>query len=154
MRAHLAPFYSPTARPSIEPDLMIRMLRAGYCPAICSERRLFEGVHLNLAYRWFCRLGLGSDAPDHTTFSKNRHGRSRDSDLLRELFDSVVPRRMAEDLVGGPGGPVSFAYAGERLPRPGRREPAGAGGGRAVAHSLKTSTRPPSGRGSDPARSL
>ncbi len=60
-------------------------------------------VHLNLAYRWFCRLGLGGDVPDHSTFSKNRHGRFRDSDLLRELFEATVRRCMAEGLVGGDG---------------------------------------------------
>ncbi len=60
-------------------------------------------VHLNLAYRWFCRLGLGGDVPDHSTFSKNRHGRFRDSDLLRELFEATVRRCIAEGLVGGDG---------------------------------------------------
>jgi transposase len=74
-----------------------------YCFGIRSERRLCEEVHLNLAYRWFCRLGLDGDVPDHSTFSKNRHGRFRDCDLLRELFDAVVRRCMAEGLVGGEG---------------------------------------------------
>jgi hypothetical protein len=59
---------------------------------IRSERRPCEEVHLNLAYRWFCRLGLDGDLPDHSTFSKNRHGRFRESDLLRELFETVVAR--------------------------------------------------------------
>ena len=68
-----------------------------------SERRLCEEVHLNLAYRWFCRLGLEGDVPDHSTFSKNRHGRFRDSDLLRHLFETTVARCMAEGLVGGEG---------------------------------------------------
>ena len=72
-------------------------------PSRRSERRLCEEVHLNLAYRWFCRLGLDSDVPDHSTFSKNRHGRFRESDLLRELFESVVRRCMTEGLVGGEG---------------------------------------------------
>ena len=56
---------------------------------IRSEHRLREEVHLNLAYRWFCRLGLDGDVPDHSTFSKNRHGRFRESDLLRKLFDTI-----------------------------------------------------------------
>ena len=73
----------------------------GYCFGIRSERRLCEEVHLNLAYRWFCRLGLDGEVPDHSTFSKNRHGRFRDSDLLRQLFETVVRRCMAEGLVGG-----------------------------------------------------
>jgi transposase len=103
LRAGLAPFYSPIGRPSIDPELLIRMLLVGYCFGIRSERRLCEEVHLNLAYRWFCRLGLDGDVPDHSTFSKNRHGRFRESDLLRQLFETVVRRCMAEGLVGGEG---------------------------------------------------
>src|SRR5580692_4426856 len=101
LRAYLAPFYSHTGRPSIDPELMIRMLIVGYCFAIRSERRLCEEVQLNLAYRWFCRLGLDGEVPDHSTFSKNRHGRFRESDLLRKLFETVVRRCMAEGLVDG-----------------------------------------------------
>lgn len=101
IRAHLRPFYSDIGRPSIDPELIIRMLIIGYCFGIRSERRLCEEVHLTLAYRWFCRLGLDGDVPDHSTFSKNRHGRFRDSDLLRELFETTVRRCMAEGLVGG-----------------------------------------------------
>ena len=81
----------------------MRMLIVGYCMGIRSERRLCEEVHLNLAYRWFCRLGLDSKVPDHSTFSKNRHGRFRESDALRRLFESVVQRCMAEGLVGAEG---------------------------------------------------
>src|SRR6266478_925189 len=103
IRSHLAPFYSSTGRPSIDPELLVRMLLVGYCYGIRSERRLCEEVHLNLAYRWFCRLGLDGEVPDHSTFSKNRHGRFRDCDLLRKLFETVVRRCMAEGLVGGDG---------------------------------------------------
>ena len=103
IREHLRPFYSEMGRPSIDPELMIRMLLVGYCFGIRSERRLCEEVHLNLAYRWFCRLGLDGDIPDHSTFSKNRHGRFRDSDLLRELFELTVQRCIDEGLVGGDG---------------------------------------------------
>ena len=70
LRRELAPFYSTLGRPSIDPELLIRMLIVGYCFGIRSERRLCEEVHLNLAYRWFCRLGLDGDVPDHSTFSK------------------------------------------------------------------------------------
>ncbi|MCA0873706.1 transposase [Seohaeicola saemankumensis] len=101
MRRHLAPFYSSTGRPSVDPELMIRMLIVGYAFGIRSERRLCEEVHLNLAYRWFCRLDLTDPVPDHSTFSKNRHGRFRDSDLFRHLFESVVARCIIEGLVGG-----------------------------------------------------
>ena len=86
----------------MDPELLIRMLIVGYCFGIRSERRLCEEVHLNLAYRWFCRLGLDGDVPDHSTFSKNRHGRFRD-DLLRRVFETVVRRCMTEGLVGGNG---------------------------------------------------
>ena len=103
LRRELAPFYSTIGRPSIDPELLIRMLLIGYCFGIRSERRLCEEVHLNLAYRWFCRLGLDGDVPDHSTFSKNRHGRFRESDLLRRVFETVVRRCMDEGLVGGEG---------------------------------------------------
>jgi len=76
------------------------MLLIGYCLGIRSERRLCEEVHLNLAYRWFCRFGLDGAVPDHSTFSKNRHGRFRDSDLLRDLFEMTVTGCIEEGLVG------------------------------------------------------
>ena len=82
---------------------MIRMLIVGYCFGIRSERRLCEEVHLNLAYRWFCRLGLDGQVPDHSTFSKNRHGRFRESDLFRRVFETVLRRCIRERLVGGEG---------------------------------------------------
>jgi transposase len=103
LRQHLAPFYSHTGRPSIDPQLLIRMLIVGYCFGIRSERRLCEEAHLNLAYRWFCRLGLEDPVPDHSTFSKNRHGRFRDSDTLRFVFEEVLERCVREGLVGGEG---------------------------------------------------
>ena len=103
VREHLRPFYSEMGRPSIDPELMIRMLIAGYCFGIRSERRLCEEVHLNLAYRWFCRLGLDGAVPDHSTFSKNRHGRFRESDLLRKVFETTVERCITEGLVDGEG---------------------------------------------------
>ena len=101
IRRELTPFYSSTGRPSIDPELMIRMLIVGYCFGIRSERRLCEEVHLNLAYRWFCRLGLDGQVPDHSTFSKNRHGRFRQSDLLRRVFETVLQRCIREGVVGG-----------------------------------------------------
>ena len=103
LREHLTDFYSTTGRPSIDPELMIRMLIVGYCFGIRSERRLCEEVHLNLAYRWFCRLGLEGEVPDHSTFSKNRHGRFRESEAFRLVFEDVVARCMAADLIRGEG---------------------------------------------------
>lgn len=111
VRSHLKSYYSEIGRPSICPELMIRMLLVGYCFGIRSERRLCDEVHLNLAYRWFCRLGLEGDVPDHSTFSKNRHGRFRESDLFRHLFDQVLRRCLAEGLVGG----ESFAVDGSLI---------------------------------------
>ena len=101
IRSFLAPYYSHQGRPSIDPELMIRMLLLGYAMGIRSERRLCEEVHLNLAYRWFCRLDLTDPIPDHSTFSKNRHGRFRDSDLFRHLFETVLTRCIVQGLVGG-----------------------------------------------------
>jgi len=103
IRQHLQSFYSHTGRPSVDPELMIRMLLIGYCYGIRSERRLCEEVRFNLAYRWFCRLGLEDNIPDHSTFSENRNGRYRESDILRFMFDTVVQRCMDEDMVRGEG---------------------------------------------------
>jgi transposase len=103
LHKHLSEHYSNTGRPSIDPELMIRMLIIGYSFGIRSERRLCEEVRLNLAYRWFCRLGLEDKVPDHSTFSKNRHGRFRDSGIFRHLFETVLQRCMNEGLVRGEG---------------------------------------------------
>ena len=102
-RESLAQSYSHTGRPSVDPELMARMLIIGYCYGIRSERRLCEEVGMNLAYRWFCRLGLKDKVPDHSSFSKNRHGRFRDHDAFRQLFDAVLRRCMTEGLVQGEG---------------------------------------------------
>jgi transposase len=99
----MAAFYSHTGRPSIDPELMMRMLIVGYCYGIRSERKLCEEVSLNLAYRWFCRLDLDDAVPDHSTFSKNRHGRFRESDLLRLVFERVVGICLAAGLIKGDG---------------------------------------------------
>ena len=103
LRAALTPFYSEIGRPSIDPELMIRMLIVGYCYGIRCERRLCQGVELHLAYRWFCRLDLEAKVPDHSTFSVNRHGRFRDSDIFRRLFEAVVRACMDAGLVKGEG---------------------------------------------------
>src|ERR1700761_4541022 len=103
LRRELASFYSHTGRPSIDPELMIRMLLVGYCYGIRSERRLCQEVHLNLAYRWFCRLGLEGAVPEHSSFSNNRHGRFRESARFRGLFEDVVSRGVPAGLVDGEG---------------------------------------------------
>src|SRR6202051_4292865 len=103
LRETLKPFYSEIGRPSIDPELMIRMLTVGYCYGIRSERRLCEEVELHLAFRWFFRLDLDDQVPDHSTFSVNRHGRFRDSDILRQMFEAVVRACMDAGLVRGEG---------------------------------------------------
>ncbi len=110
IRDHIQSYYSHTGRPSIDPELMIRMLLVGYCYGIRSERRLCEEIHFNLAYRWFCRLGLEDEVPDHSTFSKNRHGRFRDADLLRLVFDGVVQRCNEQGLIKGEGFATDASY--------------------------------------------
>ena len=108
VRSELAPYYSHTGCPSIDPELMIRMLLVGYCYSIRSERRLCQDVSLNLAYWWFCRLGLEDRVPSHGTFSVNRHGRFREGDVFRTVFERTVFERivaqcMDAGLVGGEG---------------------------------------------------
>jgi transposase len=100
-REKLRPYYSEIGRPSIDPELMVRMLIVGYCYGIRFERKLCEEVGLHLAYRWFCRLDLDDKLPDHSTFSVNRHGRFRDSDLFRQVFEAVVRACMNAGLVKG-----------------------------------------------------
>ena len=97
----LAPYYSHTGRPSIDPVLMIRMLLVGYVFALRSERRLCSEVQVNLAYRWFCKLSVEDQIPDHSVFSRARHERFRESDALRRVFEGVVAKCLAAGLVGG-----------------------------------------------------
>jgi transposase len=97
----LAPYYSHTGRPSIDPVLMIRMLIVGYVFAIRSERRICAEVQVNLAYRWFCKLGIEDKIPDHSVFCRARNERFRESDALRRVFEGVVGTCIAAGLVGG-----------------------------------------------------
>jgi transposase len=101
VRQKLAPYYSAIGRPSLDPELMIRILLIGYLYGIRSERRLVEEVHLNLAYRWFCGLGLTGEVPERSSFSNTRHGRFRDSDAFRMVFESVLQTCLRAGLVGG-----------------------------------------------------
>lgn len=103
MRGRLEPYYSEIGRPSVDPELMIRMLIVGYCYGLRSERRLTQEVELRLAYRWFCRLDLDDKVPHHSTFSENRLHRFRESDVFRHIFERVVAACMAAGLVKGEG---------------------------------------------------
>jgi transposase len=103
LRSELAPHYSSIGRPSIDPELMIRMLIVGYVFAIRSERLICREVQVNLAYRWFCKLGIEDAIPDHSAFSRARNERFRDGDVFRRVFERVVEACIAADLVGGDG---------------------------------------------------
>jgi transposase len=103
LRSELAPYYSSTGRPSIDPELMIRMLVVGYVFAIRSERLICREVQVNLAYRWFCKLGIEDTIPDHSAFSRARHERFRQGHVFRRVFERVVEACIAADLVGGEG---------------------------------------------------
>jgi transposase len=103
LRGELAPHYSSMGRPSIDPELMIRMLVVGYVFAIRSERLICREVQVNLAYRWFCRLGIEDAVPDHSAFSRARNERFRESGVFRRVFERVVETCIAADLVGGEG---------------------------------------------------
>lgn len=101
VRERLRSFYSSTGRPSIDPEVLLRLLLVGYLYGITSERRLLEEVRMHLAYRWFTRLNFGEEIPDHSTFSKNRHGRFRQSGVFREVFEEIVKRCLEAGLVEG-----------------------------------------------------
>jgi transposase len=138
LHQYLATYYSHTGRSSIDPELMMRMLIVGYSFGIRSERRLCEEVRLNLAYRWFCRLGLEDPVPDHSTFSKNRHGRFRDSGMFRHVFEGVLARCMKEGLVGGEG----FAVDASIIKADANRQRGVAGGEPMDWTDAKVATRP------------
>ncbi|MCP4305756.1 MAG: transposase [bacterium] len=101
VHGELAPFYSHTGRPSVDPELMIRMLIVGYVFAIRSERQLCEEVPVNLAYRWFCGLGIEDQIPNHSVFSRARNERFREADAIRLMFERVVGACISAGLVGG-----------------------------------------------------
>ena len=101
VREQLKDFYSPTGRPSIDPEVLLRLLLVGYLYGITSERRLMDEVRMHLAYRWFTRLSFDQEIPDHSTFSKNRHGRFRQSGVFREVFEQIVRLCLQAGLVGG-----------------------------------------------------
>src|SRR4030081_781464 len=103
LRSELAPHCSSMGRPSIDPELMIRMLVVGYVFAIRSERLICREVQVNLAYRWFCKLGIEDTVPDHSAFSRTRNERFREGDVFCRLFERVVDTCIASGLVGGEG---------------------------------------------------
>ena len=101
VRQQLKESYSDTGRPSVDPELLLRILLIGYLYGITSERKLVEELGMHLAWRWFTGLGFHQPIPHHSTFSKNRHGRFQESNLFRQLFEEVVARCMEAGLVKG-----------------------------------------------------
>src|ERR1700755_802019 len=146
IRSELAPHYSSIGRPSIDPELMIRMLVVGYVFAVRSERLICREVQVNLAYRWFCRLGIEDAIPDHSVFSRARNERFREGEVFRRVFERVVEACIAADLVGGEG----FAVDASLIQADANKQRSIAGGGwrdrspekphRAVKEYLKTLT--------------
>ena len=101
VREKLKPSYSETGRPSIDPELLLRILLIGYLYGISSERKLVEELRMHLAWRWFTGLGFDQEMPHHSTFSKNRHGRFQESKLFEELFEQIVKQCVEVGLVQG-----------------------------------------------------
>jgi transposase len=120
VRERLKSLYSSTGRPSIDPEVLLRLLLVGYLYGITSERRLLEEVRMHLAYRWFTRLGFEQEIPDHSTFSKNRHGRFRQSGVFREVFEEIVQRCLAAGLVEGQNLAVDGTIVGANASRQSR----------------------------------
>jgi transposase len=130
LRGELAPHYSSMGRPSIDPELMIRMLVVGYVFAIRSERLICREVQVNLAYRWFCKLGIEDTIPDHSAFSRARNERFREGDVFRRVFERVVEACIAAGLVGGEG----FAVDASLIQADANKQRSIVGGRRAPAH--------------------
>jgi len=120
VRERLKNFYSSTGRPSIDPEVLLRLLLVGYLYGITSERRLLDEVRMHLAYRWFTRLGFDQEIPDHSTFSKNRHGRFRQSGVFREVFEEIVRRCLGAGLVEGQNLAVDGTLVGANASRQSR----------------------------------
>src|SRR5216684_1095221 len=101
VRERLKASYSDTGRPSIDPELLLRILMIGYLYGITSERKLVEELRMHLAWRWFTGLGFDQEIPHHSTFSKNRHGRFQESKLFEQLFEQIVRQCVEVGLVQG-----------------------------------------------------
>jgi transposase len=123
VRKQLKDSYSETGRPSIDPELLLRIVLIGYLYGITSERKLVEELRMHLAWRSFTGLGFDQEIPHHSTFSKNRHGRFQESKLFEQLFEEIVARCLEAGLVQGDNLSVdgSFVEAnankGSRIPR-------------------------------------
>jgi len=112
VRQQLKDSYSETGRPSIDPELLLRILLIGYLYGITSERKLVEELRMHLAWRWFTGLGFDQEIPHHSTFSKNRHGRFQESKLFEQLFEQIVRQCVEVGLVQGKDLSVDGSFAG------------------------------------------
>lgn len=110
IRDRVKHLYSHTGRPSVDPEILLRMLLIGYLYGITSERRLCEEVKMHIGYRWFVGLNLEDKVPDHSTFSKNRHQRFSESALFQEIFDEIVNQCIAKGLLTGKHLTVDSTY--------------------------------------------
>jgi len=110
IRAKVKHLYSHTGRPSVDPEIILRMLLIGYLYGITSERRLCEEVKMHIGYRWFVGLNLEDKVPDHSTFSKNRHERFSESDVFQRVFDEIINQCMAKGLLTGKHLTVDSTY--------------------------------------------
>src|SRR5215467_7725316 len=99
VREQLKDSYSDTGRPSIDPELLLRIVLIGYLYGISSERKLVEELRMHLAWRWFTGIGFDQEIPHHSTFSKNRHGRFQESKLFAQMFEQIVRQCVAVGLV-------------------------------------------------------
>src|SRR2546427_1604327 len=123
VREKLKASYSETGRPSIDPELLLRILLIGYLYGITSERKLVEELRMHLAWRWFTGLGFDQEIPHHSTFSKNRHGRFQESKLFEQLFEEIVARCLEAGLVEGDNLSVDGSFVevnannGSRIPQ-------------------------------------
>jgi transposase len=117
VREKLKESYSDTGRPSIDPELLLRILLIGYLYGITSERKLVEELRMHLAWRWFTGLGFDQEIPHHSTFSKNRHGRFQESKLFEQLFEQIVRQCVEVGLVQGQHLSVDGSFIERMRPR-------------------------------------
>ncbi|KFK97641.1 MULTISPECIES: IS1182 family transposase [unclassified Serratia (in: enterobacteria)] len=102
IRDAVAHLYCPdNGRPAIDPVRLIKMMLLGYLFGIPSERRLVKEIQVNVAYRWFLRMGLTEKVPDASTLSQNRLRRFNDSDVFQQIFDHIVEQALSRGMANG-----------------------------------------------------
>ncbi len=94
-------YCTDNGRPALDPTMLFKLLFIGYLYGIRSERQLIRDVQVNVAYRWFLRLGLTDKVPDASTLSQNRRRRFNKSDVYQQIFDEIVCQAIRKKLVSG-----------------------------------------------------